>query len=134
MEVRIHKRADEDVAALVNWSHIEPYWLKSNFALLNRDMLVDTYSALWFDRTKSIFQVGEIFLQQKDSGDDVIMFCNGRHRTNLIIKHQQNLVPIAFQGGVPNHSAIQNAIVRELAEGEVVSIPDLPIMDKVNHT
>jgi len=55
-----------------------------------------------------------------------IWFNNGRNRTNLLIKHQ-NLIPVCILDGMPDDADIQRAIVRQLKEGDVVDIADLPI-------
>jgi hypothetical protein len=128
MQIRIHKREAEDMAALVDWKQFEPLWLRSTFAPVDRSKLINAYSELWFDKKSSPwgFTLGEIFFRLNKLGEREIIFSNGRNRTNLLIKHQ-NLIPVCFEGGIPDDADIQAAIVKPLNEGDVLSIPDLPI-------
>jgi len=128
MQVRIHKRTANDVAMLVDWQYLEPFWLRSTFAPLDRGKLVHAYSERWFDRKLSPwkFTLGEIFFCCNKHGLWEIQFCNGRNRTNLLIKHQ-NLVPVCILDEIPNDADIKAALVKPLNEGDIVSIPSLPI-------
>jgi len=126
MKVRIIKRVEDDVAALVNWHYLELHWIKTVSTPLDRTVLVDAYSEQWIRKKDNIFQfkIGEICLDPPERGE--MWFSNGRHRTNLIVKHQPH-VPIAFMGGIPDHPVIQASIIRKLDERDIVEIPDLPI-------
>lgn len=128
MQIRIHKRAVEDVAVLVEWRYLEPLWLRSTFAPVDRSKLINAYSELWFDKKSPPwgFTLGEIDFRQNKQGERELQFCNGRNRTNLLIKHQ-NLIPVCVIGAIPDDADIQAAIVKSLNEGDVVDIPDLPI-------
>lgn len=128
MQIRIHKRVVEDVALLVEWRYLEPLWLRSTFAPVDRNKLINAYSELWFDKKISPwgFTLGEIEFRKNKLWEWEIQFSNGRNRTNLIIKHQ-NLVPICIIGGVPGDADIRAAIVKPLNEGDIVDVPDLPI-------
>ena len=128
MQIKIHKRSVEDAAVLVEWRYLEPLWLRSTFAPVDRSELVNGYSELWFDKKSSpwSFTLGEIEFHLNKLGEWEVQFCNGRNRTNLLIKHQ-NLIPICIIGGVPGDADIQAAIVETLNEGDIVDVPDLPI-------
>jgi hypothetical protein len=128
MQIRIHKSLAEDKAMLVDWRHLEPLWPISTFAPIDRNKLIDVYLDQWIDRTSTpwSFTLGEISFEKNKQGQREISFSNGRHRTNLIIKHQ-NLIPICIIGGIPNDADTQIAFVKLLKEGDVVNIPDLPI-------
>jgi hypothetical protein len=128
MKIRVHKRVAEDQAILVDWRHLEPIWLRSTFAPIDRNKLVDAYYEGWIDKTCSplSFTLGEISFENNKQGNRVISFTNGRNRTNLIIKHQ-NLVPVCIIGDIPSDADIQAALVKPLEEGDFVDIPDLPI-------
>ncbi len=128
MQIRISKRDVEDIAVLVDWRLLEPLWLRSTFAPVDRTKLVNAYSELWFDKKSSpmSFILGEIYFRLNELGKREIKFMNGRNRTNLLIKHQ-NLIPVCILDGIPDDSDIQAAIVKPLNEGDIVDIPDLPI-------
>lgn len=128
MKIRIHKRDDDDTAVLVDWNLLEPLWLRSTFAPVDRSKLINGYSELWFDKKSSpwSFTLGEIFFRQNKQGKREIIFINGRNRTNLLIKHQ-NLIPICLEGEMPDDVEILASIVKPLKEGDVVDIVDLPI-------
>lgn len=128
MKIRIHKRVAEDQAILVDWRHLEPFWLRSTFAPVDRNKLVDAYYEKWIDKTCSpwSFTLGEISFEKNKQGKRVISFTNGRNRTNLIIKYQI-LVPICIIGEISSDADIQAALVKPLEEGDFVDIPDLPI-------
>jgi len=128
MQIRIHKSVAEDMAVLVDWKLLEPLWLRSTFAPVDRSKLINAYSELWFDKKSSPwgFTLGEIFFRLNKLGEREILFINGRNRTNLLIKHQ-NLIPICLEGVIPDDADIQRAIVKPLKEGDVVDITDLPI-------
>jgi hypothetical protein len=128
MQIRIRKNVAEDMAVLVDWKLLEPIWLGSTFAPVDRNKLINVYSELWFDKKSSpwSFTLGEIEFRKNKLGEREIQFSNGRNRTNLIIKHQ-NLVPICIIGGVPDDADIRAAIVETLDEGDIVDVPDLPI-------
>ena len=71
MQVRIRKSLDEDMTVLVDWRILEPFWLRSTFAPVDRDKLINAYSELWFDK-KSFpwsFKVGEIFFRLNEKGE-----------------------------------------------------------------
>ena len=95
---------------------------------VNRSKLVNGYSELWFDKKSSPwgFTLGEIFFRLNKLGEREIQFSNGRNRTNLLIKHQ-GLIPVCILDGMPDDASIQRAIIRQLTEGDVVDIIDLPI-------
>jgi len=128
MQVRIRKRAIEDKAVLVEWKYLEPLWLRSAFAPVDRNKLINAYSEQWFDRKCSPwrFTLGEIEFREGGQGKREILFCNGRNRTNLLIKHQ-DLIPVCVLGEMLNDEDIQRAVVKQLNEGDVVEIVDLPI-------
>lgn len=132
MQVRIHKNVAEDMAVLVDWKLLEPLWLRSTFAPVDRNKLINAYSERWFDKKRSPwgFTLGEIEFRKNKQGEREILFSNGRNRTNLIIKHQ-NLVPVCIIGGVPDDANIRTAIVVTLNEGDIVDIPDLPIYSMI---
>lgn len=128
MQIRIHKRVVEDMAVLVDWVQLEPLLLRSTFAPVDRKKIINAYSELWFDRGSSpwSFTLGEIYFHLNGMGEQEIRFTNGRNRTNLLIKHQ-SLIPICFEGGIPNNTEIRAAIIKPLIEGDIVDIIDLPI-------
>ena len=116
------------MAVLVDWKLFELFWLRSTFAPVDRNKLINAYSERWIDK-KSIpwsFTLGEIYFRLNKQGEMEIQFSNGRNRTNLLIKHQ-NLIPVCILDEIPDDADIQRAIVTQLQEGDVVDIPDLPI-------
>ena len=128
MKIKIHKRVAEDRAVLVDWKQLEPLWLRSTFAPVDRSKLINGYLELWFDK-KSFpwsFTLGEIEFRKNKLEEWEIQFCNGRNRTNLLIKHQ-TLVPVCILDEIPSDADIQRAIVKQLDEGEVVDIADLQV-------
>jgi hypothetical protein len=129
MQIKIHKREAEDIAVLVDWTLLEPFWLRSTFAPVDRSKLIDAYSELWFDKKSSPwgFTLGEIFFRLNKLKEREIVFINGRNRTNLLIKHQ-NLIPICIEGEIPDDANILRAIVKQLREGDVMGITDLRIL------
>ena len=128
MQIRIRKRDAEDMAVLVDWKLLEPLWLRSTFAPVDRNKLINAYSELWFDKKSSPwgFTLGEIFFRLNKLREWEILFINGRNRTNLLIKYQ-SLIPICLEGGIPDDADIQRAIIKQLKDGDVVDITDLPI-------
>ncbi len=128
MQIRIHKRAVEDVAVLVEWRYLEPFLLRSTSIPVDGNKLFNAYSELWFDKKSSpwSFTLGEIYFRQNKLGAREIQFYNGWHRTSLLIKHQ-SLIPVCIGGAIPDYADIQAAIVKPLNEGDVVDIPDLRI-------
>jgi hypothetical protein len=128
MQIRISKRVVDDIAVLVDWRLLEPLWLRSTFAPVDREKLINAYSERWFDKKSSpmSFILGEIYFRLNELGEREIRFMNGRNRTNLLIKHQ-NLIPVCILDGIPDDSDIQAAIVKPLNEGDIVDIPDFPI-------
>lgn len=128
MQIRIHKRAEEDMAVLVDWRILEPLWLRSTFAPVDRDGLVPEYSERWFDKSSLPwkFTLGEIGFKKNESDLWEIQFINGRNRTNLLIKFQR-VIPICIEDGMPDDSDIRAALIKPLNEGDIVNIPDLPI-------
>ena len=127
MQIQIHKRVPSNMVMLVDWRHFEPYWLRSKFAPVDREKLIHAYSAQWINQqsTPWEFTLGEIHFRNKE-GKWEIQFSNGRNRTNLLIKFQ-NLIPICILDEIPDDAAIRKGLIKTLNEGDIVSIPDLPI-------
>lgn len=128
MRIRIHKRAIEDVALLVEWRFWEPFWLTSTFAPVDRTKLAHAYSERWFDKKTSpwSFILGEVEFRKNALSAWEIQFCNGRHRTNLLIKHQ-HIIPVCVIGEIPEDANIQSGIFKKLNEGDIEDIIDFPI-------
>lgn len=128
MKVKIHKRVADDQAMLVDWRLLEPFWLRSTCAPVDRSKLVDAYHGRWIDKSCSpwCFTLGEIGFSKNEQGEIEIQFSNGRNRTNLLIKHQI-LIPVCILDDIPNDADIQAALIKPLKEGDIVDIPDLPI-------
>jgi len=128
IQIQVHKRVPSDRAMLVDWCHFEPYWLRSKSAPVDREKLIHAYSARWIGQqsTPWKFTLGEIYFRRNDGGEWEIQFVNGRNRTNLLIKFQ-NLIPVCILDEIPDDAAIRKGLIKTLNEGDIVSIPDLPI-------
>ena len=128
MKVKIHKSVEGDIAAIVDWSVLEPYWQKDQTKPPDRNGLYNKYSPLWFNKNNGVleFIVSEIGWCEHLSS---IGFSNGRNRTALITKFINN-IPVAFGNEDDlNNEVIKSSIIKLLKDGDEVELPDLPILN-----
>lgn len=128
MKVKVYKCIETDKAMLVDWRYLEPLWLRSKCAQIDKGKLIDAYCERWIDISSQPwgFILGEVCINRDANGQLRLDFSNGRHRTNLMAKHQSR-IPVCILGDIPDDAEIKNAFVMSLEAGDVVDIPDLPI-------
>lgn len=126
MRVIIHKRIEDDLAVLVDWRRLEPYWQRDCTPQPNRSELIDKYSQHWINRWNGLnyFTIPEIGWNDKYKS---VAFSNGRNRTALITKFQY-MIPVAICDKDLSHEEISAAIISNLNEGDYVDIPDLEFL------
>ncbi|PKM46857.1 MAG: hypothetical protein CVV05_00125 [Gammaproteobacteria bacterium HGW-Gammaproteobacteria-1] len=126
MLARILKRVPDDKCVLVDWTSLDRHWFSGQIRPPDRAALFDKYLWLWFKGQGDAlwFEVPEVGW---DSAAETISFTNGRNRTALITKHQR-YVPVALEGDESEWGPVRGAVVRPLEDGDLVILPDLPIL------
>ncbi len=113
-----------EIHALVNWSMLEPYWLKeTDIGQPDRAMLTG-YLRRWF--RDSGFVPPNIYWNRCG---ECISFNNGRHRLALITKHQSEM-PVVLSGQSILQPEIHRAVIRILEPGDEVELPDLDFVER----
>jgi hypothetical protein len=112
---------------LLNWAVIEPFWRKNIYHPLDRNRLVPAFNNTWFATNlqgEQAFIAGAITY---DPNQDTVLFVNGRHRTNLILRYT-SIVPVAVDKTILNHPVLRQAIIETTAKELEVELPRLPIL------
>lgn len=111
--------------ALVNWSLLEPYWVREDFAGIPDRNKLSGYLEDWF--SDGLFKPGCIgWCDRRRS----LSFTNGRHRVALISKHQDE-VPVILSEQSILQPEIQKAVIRILYPDDEIELPDLGFVQPV---
>jgi len=112
---------------LCDWSEFEHYWQLNSVQPIDRGELHDAYLSLWFehDAEPPLFTPGFASLWP----DGYLGFTSGRHRTNLLVKHRADWIPLEIDYDSLTRLGLQRS--RVVRAGQLVDLPDLPIRDPV---
>ena len=133
MDCRISVTKASDKPYLVKSEEFMRYVDQDDLACRESDIVQNVYLADWFYYASGqrYFYLPTFFL---DGGRP--FFINGRHRTILLSRYL-DLLPMAFaqipltQMGPDSQSVLERLVYRELMEGELIDLPDLPIVDAI---
>ena len=111
------KPLDEDRYYLIRWSDFLKYAVdKSDLAMRDSKIVENYYRSDWFSDDE-VFFIPPVFNMKHRQ------FINGRHRTVLLSHHLKSFPMTIFM----HDPLIDKFAIREMKEGEVFELPDLPI-------
>ena len=92
--------------------------------------VLDQYLATWFhwNDGECFFNLPAFYLRNGRA-----LFINGRHRTILLSRHLDRLPMALTQLDHASESTLENLVARPLSEGEVIFLPDLPIVEAMRN-
>jgi hypothetical protein len=128
MHCRIDLTVATDRPYLIKWDQFAQCLDHDDFGCRESFIIRDRYLAGWWSVVggERRFSLPAFYLSKRRA-----LFIDGRHRTALLSRHL-TVVPLALtQSDLLSADVLQRIVLRPIGLDEMISLPDLPIVDSI---
>ena len=130
MQCRVDITAARDKPYLIRREEFMQCVDRADFACRESATIQDCYLAAWFHwiNGERFFNLPAFYLSKRRA-----FFINGRHRTVLLSRYMDRLPMALTDIDRESKPTLQALVDCSLSEGEVIFLPDLPIVEAISH-